>query len=72
VVSGYGSPADALAEENLSASAGATLSPTESISSCWNTSAPSSGIKPCSTASIPRPEARQLTPFAQKRAPLAY
>ena len=47
-------------------SVSATRSPMESISPCWNTSAQSSGITSCSTASISSPDARPPVPPPKK------
>ena len=50
----------------------ATRSPMESISPCWNTSAPSSGITLYSTASIFSTESSSAGAVAQKGSSLAY
>jgi TnpA family transposase len=50
----------------------ATRSPMGSISRCWNTSAPSSGITSCSTASISSIESSSASAVAQKGSSLAY
>src|SRR5271165_6733638 len=50
----------------------ATRSPIDSISLHWNTSAPSSGITPCSTASISSTGSSSAGGGAQKGSPLAY
>jgi hypothetical protein len=53
-------------------SASATRSPMESISPCWNTSAPSSGITSCSMASVSSPESSSASAVAQKESASAY
>ena len=50
----------------------ATRSPMESISPCWNTSAPSSGITSCSTASTSSIESSSADAGSQKGSSLAY
>ena len=50
----------------------ATRSPMESISPCWNTSAPSSGITSCSTASTSWIESSSADAGSQKGSSLAY